>query len=396
MPTDAVLVVNSGSSSIKFAVFANETRLLAGQIAAIGGAPSFSASDNEGRPLILENGVLTETEDHAGALSVLLDWLQGDDLGVRIAAAGHRVVHGGAKFTVPVRIGPEVIAELKDLIPLAPHHQPHNLAAIEALADRLPGLEQVACFDTAFHSGKPAAARQLGLPAAYAERGMRRYGFHGLSYEYVVGALPRISGSILPGRLVIAHLGNGASMCAVRDGIGIATTMGFSTLDGLPMGSRSGALDPGAILHLMRREGLDLDALEDLLYNRCGLLGVSGISSDMRVLLGSAEPAAAEAVEFYCYRVARELGSLAAALGGIDALVFTGGIGENAAAVRANIIERSRWLGLALDRAANDGNAARITRTDGGADAWIVPTDEESVIARHTLDILGGYTGRRR
>ncbi len=388
MSTNAVLILNSGSSSIKFAVFQDDTRLLAGQIAGIGDTPAFAAKNADGQPLAPGIDALSTTTDHSGALTVLLDWLQGDGLGLNIIAAGHRVVHGGTGFTRPARVTPAIIADLKKLIPLAPHHQPHNLAAIEALADRLPDLDQVACFDTAFHSAKPAEAAQLGLPAVYAERGMRRYGFHGLSYEHVVGALPELSGADLPARLVIAHLGNGASMCAVRNGIGIATTMGFSTLDGLPMGSRSGSLDPGAILHLMREDGLDLKALEDLLYNRAGLLGVSGISSDMRVLLDSDAAGAAAAIDFFCYRIARELGSLAAALGGIDALVFTGGIGENAAAVRADVIARSAWLGFALDQAANDAAGPRITAADSAVPAWIVPADEESVIARHTLEIL--------
>ena len=399
MPSDTILVLNSGSSSVKFAVFQKQEsapplkRLLAGQITGIGAHPSFDAKDIDGKSFRLaNNNALAATSDHSGAIAILLDWLQGDGPGLEITAAGHRVVHGGTDFTKPERVTPGVVAGLKKLIPLAPHHQPHNVAAIDALSKRLPALEQVVCFDTAFHAKMPSEAAQLGLPATYADRGMRRYGFHGLSYEHVVRALPRITGTPLPNRLVIAHLGNGASMCAIKNGTGIATTMGFSTLDGLPMGTRSGSLDPGAILHVMREDGLDLKGLEDLLYNRAGLLGISGVSSDMRVLLDSIEPKAREAIDYYCYRITRELGSLVAALGGIDALIFTGGIGENAATVRADVINRSAWLGLQLDQTANDGAGPRITTPNSTVPAWIVPADEESIIARHTLDILLGST----
>jgi len=397
MPSNIILVLNSGSSSVKFAVFQNQSpdsplkRLIAGQITGVGTQPSFSAKDSNGKALKLaNNNALVATSDHAGVLTVLLNWLHGDEMDLKITAAGHRIVHGGTDFTKPERVTPATVADLKKLIPLAPHHQPHNIAAIEALSKRLPRLEQVACFDTAFHAAMPGEAAQLGLPAAYAQRGMRRYGFHGLSYEHIVDALPRVCAAPLPDRLVIAHLGNGASMCAVKNGIGIATTMGFSTLDGLPMGTRSGSLDPGAILHVMREDGLDLQGLEDLLYNRAGLLGISGVSSDMRVLLDSNEPSARAAIDYYCYRITRELGSLAATLGGIDALVFTGGIGENATPVRANVVNRSAWLGLHLDQTANDGAGPRITSPDSAVPAWIVPADEESIIARHTLDVLLG------
>jgi len=388
--TENILVINAGSSSVKFALFAltrnKPIATLKGQISGIGTAPRIEAYGGDGAPVSLprDPGGIASHDD---AFKTLIDWLlvRGDPP----TCVGHRVVHGGADFTSPVLVDDERLAALDVLIPLAPHHQPHNLAAIRALSARLSGVPQVACFDTAFHASQPTVARELGLPRAYAKRGLRRYGFHGLSYESVVLALPDATGEPLPARLVIAHLGNGSSMCAVKDGTCVATTMGFSTLDGLPMGTRSGSVDPGVLLHLMRQEGADLAALEDLLYNRSGLLGVSGISSDMRELLASDRPEAEEAVAFFCYRIARQLGSLAAALGGLDGLVFTGGIGENAGQVRARVLTSSAWLGLRLDKKANQNGNARITLPDSQTRAWVVPTGEEAAIARHTLRVLG-------
>ncbi len=394
MLNDAILVLNAGSSSLKFALFETvaaggpegpgPSLRLRGQIEGIGHRARFDLESAEATPLPPDSEI-ARIADHRGALAVLLDWLDDADTGVRLVAAGHRVVHGGPGGRGHAAVTPALLEELAGYAHLAPHHQPHNLAAIRALAERRPGLPQVACFDTAFHAGQPPAASRLPLPRDYWAKGLRRYGFHGLSYEYVTGALPAVSGAPLPARLAIAHLGNGASLCAVRDGRGIATTMGFSTLDGLVMGTRCGTIDPGALLYLMREEGLDEPALTDLLYNRSGLLGVSGISADMRALLASDAPAAAEAVELFCYRIVRELGSLAAALGGLDALVFTAGIGARAAEVRRRVCEGSRWLGIELDEAANDGHGPRISTATSRVSVWVLPTDEELVIARHTL-----------
>jgi acetate kinase len=325
---------------------------------------------------------------HADALLLLPAWLHAHKLGNSLSGAGHRVVHGGTRFTAPERITPAILDELASLEPLAPHHQPHNVAAIRALMTQQPALPQVACFDTGFHAGMPAVARSLGLPRTLEAKGLRRYGFHGLSYEYVTGRLGELCGGRLPKRVIIAHLGNGASMAAVLDGKGHATTMGFSTLDGLVMGTRIGSLDPGAILHLMREERMDLKALEDLFYNRSGLLGLSGISADMKTLLESRDPRAAAAIEQYGYAIVRHAGSLAAALGGLDALVFTGGVGENAAPIRAQICRALAWLGLELDEAANAQNGPLITTSASRLATYVVPTDEELVIARHTAALL--------
>jgi acetate kinase len=287
-----------------------------------------------------------------------------------------------------VLVTDEVLGALKALIPLAPLHQPHNLAAIEAVTRHAPHLPQVACFDTSFHRTQPPVAQAFALPRGYAEQGVRRYGFHGLSYEYIASALPGIDARAAAGRTVIAHLGNGASMCALKGGRSVASTMGFTAVDGLPMGTRCGALDPGVLLYLMDRHGMDARALEELLYQRSGLLGVSQISSDMRTLLASPDPRAAEAIDLFVYRVGRELGSLAAALGGLDALVFTGGIGENAAPIRARVCRDGAWLGLALDEEANEAGGPRISGDDSRVAAWVVATNEELMIARHTRRLL--------
>jgi acetate kinase len=298
------------------------------------------------------------------------------------------VVHGGVRFTAPIRVDQEVLAELGRLIPLAPLHQPHNLAAIEAMAEVAPGLPQVACFDTSFHRGQPAVAQAFGLPRRYADEGLRRYGFHGLSYEYVASVLAELDPRAARGRTVVAHLGNGASLCALDRGQSVATTMGFSTLDGLLMGTRSGALDPGVLLYLLDRHAMDARALEQLLYKESGLLGVSGVSGDMRTLLASSEPDAQLAVELFVYRVGRELGSLAAALGGLDSLVFTGGIGEHAAPIRARVCQGARWLGIELDEATNALGGPRISREESRTSAWVVPTNEELMIALHVRRVL--------
>jgi acetate kinase len=384
-----LLILNAGSSSLKFAVYEIAGDALAlklrGQIAGIGTAPRLEARDAQSQPLdFAASGAIA---DHGAALAHLLAWLTQTGHGTGLAGAGHRVVHGGTAFTAHCRLTLAAVAELTALEPLAPHHQPHNVAAIRALAAQMPDLPQVACFDTAFHATQPPEARRLALPRDLAAKGLQRYGFHGLSYEYATERLRELAG-VLPQKLVIAHLGNGASMCAIRDGRSIATTMGFSTLDGLIMATRIGALDPGVILHLMRAEGYSLSELEDLLYNRSGLLGLSGVSPDMRTLLASPEPGAREAVSLYCYRISRELGSLAAALGGLDALVFTGGIGENAAPVRAAVCRDAAWLGIEFDAAANESGGPLIGAKSGRAAAWVVPTDEELVIAAHTRRLL--------
>jgi acetate kinase len=322
--------------------------------------------------------------DHAGATSFLLGFLERDLARHRVIAIGHRVVHGGMRYDRPVIVDDDVVRELEALVPLAPLHQPHNLAPIRAVASRESSLPQVACFDTSFHRSQPPLAQAFALPAALTERGIRRYGFHGLSYEYIAGVLPSFDADAAHGCVVVAHLGNGASMCAMLDGVSMATTMGFTALDGLVMGTRAGTLDPGVILYLLDELKMDARAIEDLLYRQSGLLGVSGTSSDMRTLLASDDPRARFAVDLFCYRVTRELGSLAAALGGLDALVFTGGIGEHAAPIRAQVLRNAQWLGFALDAAANEMNGPRLTRPRSRVRAYAIATDEELMIARHT------------
>lgn len=396
---EIIAVLNAGSSSLKFALFLlrpgrgrhqrDPRPLLRGQIERIGGDACFTLHGGFG--LAFEappaDEVARRARDHAGAIALLLDWFEEERAGLRLVAIGHRVVHGGGRHQAPQAVTDALMDSLAELIPLAPLHLPHNLAAIHTMRARRPDLPQVACFDTAFHATMPAVATRMGLPRAFHDRGLRRYGFHGLSYEYVAGALAGLTGD-LPERVVIAHLGNGASLCALHRGRSIATTMGFSTLDGAIMGTRCGSLDPGALLYLLDHEGLTPEDLTDLLYHHSGLLGVSGISGDMRTLLGSERPEAAEAVVLYCYRIAREVGSLCAALGGLDALVFTGGIGENAAAIRARICESSAWLGLELDTPANECAGPLISAPESPVAVWVVPTNEELVVARHTRALL--------
>jgi acetate kinase len=391
---DALLVLNAGSSSLKFSVFLDgdpPRPLLRGQLEGILTQPRFMAMDAAGKVVGGHEWAAGTSLGHAGAVEYLFTWGRGGTLGGhRIAAVGHRVGHGGARFTGPVRVTDEVLAALKELIPLAPLHQPHNLAAIKAVSQHAPRLPQAACFDTGFHRNQPPVAQAFALPRRYADEGIRRYGFHGLSYEYVASVLPDFDARAAAGRTVVAHLGNGASMCALKSGQSVATTMGFSAVDGLPMGTRCGSLDPGVLLYLMERYGMNAHALEKLIYKESGLLGMSEISSDMRVLLASRDPRAAEAVDLFVYRIGREVGSLAAALGGIDALVFTGGIGENAASIRARVCRDAVWLGVKLDEAANEGRGPRIS-TDGSRVAvWVIPTNEELMIAQHTRRVLAG------
>ncbi len=385
--SDAVLVLNAGSSSIKFAVYdaMAEARICDGFVEEIGDAPRFRARDAKG--VVLADKPLPADTTHEGALAALVDWLKAGCTEHRMVAAGHRVVHGGARYTEPVLIDDDVLATLRKLIPLAPLHQPHPLAAIAALAKLNPGLPQVACFDTAFHHTQDRIATTFALPHALTDEGVRRYGFHGLSYEYIASVLPRVLGpDTAEGRVLVAHLGNGASLCAMRRRRSVATTMGFTVLDGLMMGSRCGAIDPGVILHLLQEKGMPADAVNELLYKKSGLLGVSGISDDMRVLLASSDPRAQEAVELFVYRILREMGSLVAALGGLDALIFTAGIGEHAAEIRRRVCAGAAWLGIDLDEKANAKNGACIS--ESRVSAWVVPTDEEIVIARHTRSVL--------
>jgi acetate kinase len=386
--TKRILVINAGSSSLKFAAYAadREPRLeLKGQLSGIGqGEARLTVADAGGRAL--DWGKADALGHHSDALKLLIARLEIAARPREWLGVGHRVVHGGTRFSAPVRVDGAILKELASLIPLAPLHQPHNVAPIEALRTLLPTLPQVACFDTAFHATQPETATRFALPEKFWQAGLRRYGFHGLSYEAILHALPAVAGGI-PGRLVVAHLGNGASMAAIRDGACVATTMGFSTLDGLVMGTRPGAIDPGALLHLLR-DGMSCEELERLLYHESGVKGVSGLTADMKTLLESADPKAKLAIDLYCYRIARELGSLAAALGGIDALVFTGGVGENAAAIRARVCADAAWLGLRLDDDANRRGTARITTAASPVAAWIVPTDEELTIARHTQKLL--------
>jgi len=391
--TDAILVLNAGSSSLKFSVFLDRAAAapelaLRGQIEGILTKPSFIARDAKGATLAESEFGAGAQPGHEGAAGFLLDWLE-ERLGrQRLLAAGHRVVHGGIEFSAPVRVNAAVLDALKRLVPLAPLHQPHNLAAIRAVAARAPELPQVACFDTAFHTGQPPLAQAFALPRRLTEAGLRRYGFHGLSYEYIAHLLPSVDLRAATGRTVVAHLGNGASMCALAAGRSAASTMGFTALDGLPMGTRCGAIDPGVLLYLLDHEGLDARALEKLLYHESGLLGVSGISSDMRALLASPDAHALEAVDLFVYRIVRELGSLAAALGGLDALVFTAGIGENTPSIRARVCRAAAWLGIELDENANAQGGPRISSPGSRTSAWVLPTNEELMIALHTRAVL--------
>ncbi|HEY5713449.1 MAG TPA: acetate/propionate family kinase [Allosphingosinicella sp.] len=385
-----IAVLNAGSSSIKCALFeagGEEKLLFKGQIEQIGVSPRMRIVGADGAEAAAQSWD-AEGFDHGAGTRALLQTLIELLEGRPVHAVGHRVVHGGTHFAAPTRIDPEVIEKLASLIPLAPLHQPHNLAPIEAIAQAAPQIPQVACFDTAFHQGQPPLAQQFGLPRKFTDSGVRRYGFHGLSYEYVASRLKEIAPELAEGRIVIAHLGNGASLCAVHEGRSVASTMGFTAVDGLVMGTRCGAIDPGVLLYLMDSHGMDARAIEKLIYKESGLLGVSGISSDMRTLRGSAEPAAAEAVALFVYRIVREIGSLAAALGGLDALVFTGGIGENDVATRAEVSAGCRWLGLELDEGRNRDGAGRISNDHSTLPAWVVPTNEERMIARHAAAVL--------
>ena len=367
---EAIAVLNAGSSSLKVSLFALD-----------GAAVDFVAKGQV-------EGLSSRARDERSAARHLFAFLHDHAAGRDVVAVGHRVVHGGASFVHPVRVDERVLRALEALVPLAPLHQPHNLAPIRALAVDAPDLLQVACFDTAFHRTQPQVASRIALPSRFADAGIQRYGFHGLSYESIANAFPAVDPQAASGRTIVAHLGNGASMCAMRNGTSIASTMGFTALDGLVMGTRPGLVDPGVILHLLDAHRMDVREVERLLYHESGLLGVSGVSSDMRTLIASDDPNAALAVDLFCYRAAREIGSLAAALGGLDALVFTGGIGEHAAPVRAAIVKASAWLGLELDEAANNAGQMRITTRASHIPVYVIPTNEELVIAQHTARLI--------
>jgi acetate kinase len=392
---DAVLTINAGSSSLKFSVYGlgehDRPSLAAkGQVEGIGTAPRLVAEDPAGQVLVERRWPEDRGSGHAEFFRVVGSWLREQFSDAALLGVGHRVVHGGIEFAAPVRVSPAVLARLEALCPLAPLHQPHNLAGIRAVAAVHPDLPQVACFDTAFHRGHPELADWFALPRRFHDEGIRRYGFHGLSYEYIATVLPEIAPDIAGGRVVVAHLGSGASMCAMTAGRSVDSTMGFTALDGLPMGTRCGALDPGVVLHLIRACGMDADAIERMLYHECGFKGVSGISNDMRTLLASDDPRARHAIDLFVWRICRELGALAGVQGGLDGLVFTAGIGERSAEIRERVCERAAWLGIALDPAANRAGGPRISADGSRVAVYAIPTDEEQMIARHTLAVLRG------
>jgi acetate kinase len=395
-----LLVINSGSSSVKFAAYdvlpdAALTRTAHGRIEGIGGTPRLLVWGQDGAALE-DRSISVPADPVRGpeqAFRQLFDWLQQHAAGRSLLAVGHRVVHGGELFARPARVTPEVLAQLQALVPLAPLHQPHNLSAIRAIASLLPGLPQVACFDTEFHTTQAWVAQAFALPRHITQAGVKRYGFHGLSYEYIASVLPGHLGAVAHGKVVVAHLGNGASLCAMQGRQSVASTMGFTALDGLMMGTRCGSLDPGVVLHLMGALGMTVQAVEKLLYEQSGLLGVSGISGDMRTVEASATREAAEAIELYVYRIRQQLGSLAASLGGLDALVFTAGIGENGAMIRRRVCRDAAWLGIELDELANQAPASgprRISTAGSRVAAWVIPTNEELMIAQHTQAVLQG------
>jgi acetate kinase len=386
----ALAVINAGSSSIKFSAFkARDCALLVhGQIENVHTEPHFSVNGPDGKLLQEHRWDDDAHRGHEAAVAYLLkhlpDYLEGHEL----VGVGHRIVHGGTHFAEPVRLSAEVLTELAALVPLAPLHQPHNLAPARALLQQAPHLPQVGCFDTAFHTTNPEVAQTFALPWDLHEAGVRRYGFHGLSYEFIATQLPEVDGWAAQGRTVVLHLGNGASMCAMQGSRSMASSMGFTALDGLPMGTRCGNIDAGVLLWLMDQRGMDARAIEKLLYSKSGLLGLSGVSADMRTLLASPDPRAKLAVDLFVYRIGRELGSLVAALGGIDALVFTAGIGEHAAPIRERVCRQAEWLGLELDEAANQAHARRISAPGSKVSVWVIPTNEELMIARHTARVL--------
>ncbi|MCI0443354.1 acetate/propionate family kinase [bacterium] len=390
---DYVLVLNAGSSSLKFCVYHRQQterwRLEArGQIEGIGTSPRLSVKNSQNEKISDEK--LPDTiRDGRNAIETLGNWLRSKYGDARLLGVGHRVVHGGAKYAKPIVITKEILEDLRGLIPLAPLHQPYNLAAIEAIFERRPDVPQVACFDTSFHRGHSPVVDLVPLPANLREGGLQRYGFHGLSYEYIASILPQVAPEIANARVIVAHLGSGASLCALKDGKSVDNTLGFTALDGLCMGTRPGSLDPGVVLYLFQNLKLSAKEVESILYKKSGLLGISGISNDMRDLLKSNEPQARLAVDYFIFRVAKEIGALSAVLGGIDGLVFTAGIGENSAEIRERICESCKWLGVELDTKANENKGPRISNAASKISAWVIPTNEELMIARHTGRLLG-------
>jgi len=394
---DTILIVNAGSSSVKFQLFGiaqqhEIRRVIKGQVDGIGTTPRLRAEDADGKPLVDAIYQSAHMPDVPAALDQAAAWLR-DTQRLSPVAVGHRVVHGGPDYSGPILIDDAVLAKLARYESLAPLHQPNNLAPIKAIRARLPGLPQVACFDTAFHRGHAAIADHYAIPEELYAEGVRRYGFHGLSYEFVAGRLLQVAPDIAGGRVIVAHLGSGASMCALKAGRSIESTMGFTALDGLPMGTRPGQIDPGVLLYLLQRKRMSASAVQKLLYTGCGLKGLSGLSNDVRDLESSWDPRAALALDYFAYRVGLNAAMLAAALGGIDGFVFTAGIGEHSASMRTRIARRLAWLGAELDDAANQAPAGRISSEHSRVAIYVVPTDEELMIARHTLDVL---VARRR
>jgi len=389
----SVVTVNAGSSSLKFCRYRLEAdgALHAdarGAVEGIGSAPRMAVSDGDGKSLVKRDLNASEVRDPSDAVREVAQWLKAH-FQDRAAAVGHRFVHGGPDYAAPVAVDTATLDRLRAFIPLAPLHQPFNIAAVEAARQYLPGVPQVACFDTAFHNGHAELARLIALPWKLYESGVRRYGFHGLSYEYIASVLPRVAPEIARGRVIVAHLGSGASLCALREGRSVDSTLGFTALDGLCMGTRPGAVDPGAILYLFQELKLSAKDVESMLYKQSGLLGISGVSNDMRALLASDAPRARLAIEFFVYRAAKEIGALAASLGGLDGVVFTAGIGERSADIRRRICESCAWLGVTLDSAANENGGPRLSAPGSKVSAWTIPTDEELMIARHTCSVLG-------
>jgi acetate kinase len=388
--TKSIAVINAGSSSVKFAIYEvsqDERCLFRGQVEGIGVKPHLKVTDAAGAA-VEERSFEPQGFDHAAATREIVKTGRTLLKGGSVIAFGHRVVHGGLDYAVPVRVTEAVLDDLAKLEPLAPLHQPHNLASIRAIMKVAPQIPQIACFDTAFHRTQSNLAQAFALPRRFGEEGVRRYGFHGLSYEFLASRLKELAPELASGRIVFAHLGNGASLCAVKEGHSVAATMGFTAVDGLMMGTRCGAIDPGVILYMMQHHGMDAAAIEDLIYKRSGLLGVSGISSDMRALRAASDPAAKEAIALFVYRIARELGSLVAALGGLDGMVFSGGIGEHDSATRAEVVTGSRWTGAILDPDRNKGGEGLISADDSSVAVWIIPTNEEHLIARQTAAML--------
>lgn len=387
---DALLVLNAGSSSLKFSLFAAQSLdvRLHGEIEGIGGAAHFFARDS--RNTLLGEKRWTGSLHHAEALEFLLDFLPGAAAYDRMVAVGHRVVHGGRTFSGPVIVSEQTLADLDKLVPLAPLHQPHALAAMRTVTRLDASLAQVACFDTSFHRTQSAVEQAFALPEKVTSLGVQRYGFHGLSYEFVASILPELDSRAANGRTIVAHLGAGSSLCALSAGRSVATTMGFTALDGVPMATRCGSLDPGVVLYMINQLGMTPGEVEHMLYNESGLAGVSGISGDMRELMASDQPSARAAIELYVYRIGREIGALAAVLGGLDSLVFTGGIGEHHPAIRTKVGEAAEWLGVGIDQVANASNGPRISAEASRVSAWVVPADEERVIAKHTMETLRG------